>query len=106
MTPNVTHPELYDALIGVETRLGGKIDALASEVRTQNQHQAEQIATLEQCGTEYGRRLGLLDGSDGAIATLDAKVDELRGTDRRWGAAGAILGPLLGALTGWLAGQR
>jgi hypothetical protein len=88
--------ERTEALQGVEERLGGKIDDLAKEIRGQNQQQGERIAGLEQCAKDHGER----------IDDAEAGMETLKGTDRRWGALGAVLGPVLGAVAGWFAGQR
>jgi hypothetical protein len=98
--------EREQALEGVEQRLGAKIDGFAADIRAQNQTQAVQIATLDQCAKDYGARLEDLDGTDGTIATLDGRVDELRAGENRWKAVTGLLAVISGAISGLLAGRQ
>lgn len=83
----VTQRELYDALIGVETRLGGKIDGLATEIRGQNVQQGEAIARI--CATEEERekRVDNLDRRD-RLGTIVSGIGIAIGT-----ALGIIVAP-------------
>lgn len=106
----VTQRELYDALIGVETRLGGKIDSLATEIRSQNTQQGERLAGLEQCSREHTGRLEAIDGRLGTVVAMHVVIDglkddisDIQGGENRWKAVTGLLAVISGAISGVLA---
>ena len=95
MPPNGTRVTITD-VYNILGEYRQEVNACLTELRAQNGQQGERIATVEQCTKDHAGRL----------EDTEAGVEMLKVADRRWGALGAIVGPVLGAVAGFFAGRQ
>ena len=97
-----------EALSSSEERLGIKIDRASEAISANRTANAADAASLQAGLTALGGRLDAKGGILDRLSNLDGPdgaIEGLKRSERRWGAAGAILGPIAGAVVGFLTGR-